>query len=438
MNLFWKKFTGKLIPTAKFEALEAELKSSLIRYNEVAKSLELEEYNKLFHEVKSAAFIENKKVLQNRKYKDTEEYRDTRKFHKLENSAGIKLYFQVLKSKELEAYRAFEATPEFEDLGDKKKVKASEKLQELKKFERSKAFKNYTRFHDSYIIKEYEQLKSLINSADFQKKNEFWANAHRWHTTPEYAKEQRFYELAKNPDIVFFINEKPERFESIKHRKEIFTEDFNWNVIDKSRWNIGFYYKNKKMIANHSFANEKQANNSGKNISVENGILRISTKHEKTTAKAWHPVKGFVEQEFQYTSDVINSADEFRVKHGTISAKLRCAGSINHAFWLGSDGKLPHINIFHFDGKKIKIGNAGKEVMDGVEIKGLNPSQFHVFSLQWTPKELIWKINNLEIYRTASNIPKEEMFMVLNSFIPSKKHGSSGYFEVDWIKIYDK
>jgi len=437
MNLFWKKFTGKLIPTAKFEALEAELKSSLIRFNEVAKSLELEEYNKLFHEVKSAAFIENKKVLQNRKYKDTEEYRDTRKFRKLENSAGIKMYFQVLKSKELEAYQAFEATPEFENLGDKKKVKASEKLQELKRFERSKEFKNYTRFHDSYIIKEYEQLKTLINSADFQKKNEFWTNAHRWQTTPECAKEQRFYELAKNPDIVFYINERPERFNAIKHRKETFTEDFNWNVIDKSRWNIGFFYKNKKMISNHSFANEKQANNSGKNISVENGILRLSTKHEKTTARAWHPTKGFIEQEFQYTSDVINTANEFRQKFGTISAKLRCTGNINHAFWLGSDGKLPHINIFHFDGKKIKIGNAGKEVMDGVEIKGLNTSQFHVYTLQWTEKELIWKINNLEIYRTASNIPKEEMFMVLNSFIPAKKHGSTGYFDVDWIKIYE-
>ncbi len=437
MNLFWKKFTGKLIPTAKFEALEAELKSSLIRYNEVAKSLELEEYNKLFHEVKSAAFIENKKVLQNRKYKDTEEYRDTRKFHKLENSAGIKMYYHVLNTTELDAFLAFKASPEFEDLGDKKKVKVSEKLQELKKFERSKAFKTYVRFHDSYIIKEYEQLKKLVNSVDFQKKNEFWANAHRWHTTPEYAKEQRFYELAKNPDILFYLNEKPERFNAIKSRKETLVEDFNWNVIDKSRWNIGFYYKNKKMIANHSFANEKQANNSGKNISLENGILRLATKHEKTTARAWHPTKGFIEQEFQYTSDVINTADEFRQKFGTISAKLRCTGNINHAFWLGADGKLPHINIFHFDGKKIKIGNAGKEVMDGVEIKGLNPSQFHVYTLQWTEKELIWKINNLEIYRTASNIPKEEMFMVLNSFIPAKKHGSTGYFDVDWIKIYE-
>jgi len=437
MNLFWKKFTGKLIPTAKFEALEAELKSSLIRYNEVAKSLELEEYNKLFHEVKSATFIENKKVLQNRKYKDTEEYRDTRKFHKLENSAGIKMYYHVLNTTELDAFLAFKASPEFEDLGDKKKVKVSEKLQELKKFERSKAFKTYVRFHDSYIIKEYEQLKKLVNSVDFQKKNEFWANAHRWHTTPEYAKEQRFYELAKNPDILFYLNEKPERFNAIKSRKETLVEDFNWNVIDKSRWNIGFYYKNKKMIANHSFANEKQANNSGKNISLENGILRLATKHEKTTARAWHPTKGFIEQEFQYTSDVINTADEFRQKFGTISAKLRCTGNINHAFWLGADGKLPHINIFHFDGKKIKIGNAGKEVMDGVEIKGLNPSQFHVYTLQWTEKELIWKINNLEIYRTASNIPKEEMFMVLNSFIPAKKHGSTGYFDVDWIKIYE-
>lgn len=438
MNLFWKNIFGAITPTAKLEAAEDELKSSMIRYDEVSKSIELEEYNKLFHEVKSAGFIENKKTLQNRKYKDTEEYRDVKKFSKLDINAHIKLYYQVLSSVELESYLHFKTLPEYENLGDRKKVKASEKLQLLKKFEHSKEYKTYTRFHESFIIKEYEQLKKLVNSADFQKKNEFWSNPHRWQTTPEYIKEQRFYELAKNPDILFFTNEKPERFNGIRNQKEIYVEKFNWNSLDKSKWNFGFYYKNSKLISSHSFANEKQANNGGKNISVVNGLLHLATKHEKIKATAWHSSKGFIEKEFSYTSDVMNNATEFRQKFGTFSVKLRCSGNVNHAFWLGAENKLPHINIFHFDGKKIKVGNAGKDLVDGIEIKGLNPAQFHIYTLQWTKNELIWRINNLEVYRTAGNIPQEEMYMVINSFIPEKKHGSSGLLEIDWIKVYDK
>lgn len=438
MNLFWKNLFGGITPTAKFEAAAQELISSLMRYREIEKSVELEEYNKLLHEVKSASFIEYKKTLQNRKYKDTEEFRDIRKFNKLSKRSDIELYYQVLKSAELEKFLKFKTSAEYELLSDKKKVKTSEKLKTFKVFEQSKAYKNYTRFHDSFIISEYEQLKSLVNSTDFKKKNDFWANPHRWQTTPEYTKEQRFYELSKNPDIIFYLNEKTERFEQIKNRRETFVENFNGNTLDKSRWDFGFHYKNKSQFSVHSFSNEKQANNGGKNISVEKGILQLNTKHEKVKAKAWHSTKGFIEKEFEYTSDVANSAKAFRQQYGTFSVKLRCSGHVHHAFWLGADGKLPHINLFHFDGKNVRVGNASEDVIDGVEIKGLNASQFHIYTLHWTEKELIWKINNLEVYRTSGNIPKEQIFLVFNSFIPEKKHGSTGLLEIDWIKVYDK
>jgi hypothetical protein len=436
MNLFWKKLFGGITSTAKLEKDELELAKAMQRYEEVEKSVELAEYKKLYHEVKSADFVSRKKTFQNRKYKDTEEYRDTKKFKKLENSPGIKEYFEVLKSVELERYLAFKATSGFEDLGDPQKVKASEKLKALKEFEHSQAFKNYSRFHDSYIIKEYNELKKLISDPEFRKRDEFWSDPHRWKTTPEYAKEQRFYELKKNPDIEFYNNEKPERFAAYKSTELIFGEEFNWNTLAKSRWNFGFHYKNAKLIGNHSFANELQANNFGQNVSVENGILKIHTRHEKTVATAWDVQKGFVQKEFAYTSDVLQTAEEFRQKGGIFKAKIRCTGNIQHAFWLGTDSLLPHINIFHFDGKQIKVGNAGKNIVDGVSVTGISPSEFYIYTLIWTKNELIWKLNNIELYRTTSNIPTEEMYLVFNSFIPQKIKGDTGTLEVDWVRVY--
>lgn len=436
MNLFWKNLFGGITPTAKLENNEAELLKAMHRYEEVEKSVELAEYKILFHEVKSPAFVENKKTLQNRKYKDTEEYRDVSKLKKLESSADIKLYYAVLKSADLEKFIAFKSTPAFENLGDKNKVKESTELQKFKAFEHSKEYKTYTRFHDSYIIKEYEQLKVLTSAPEFKAKNEFWANPHRWQTTPEYVKEQRFYELDKNPDIAFFNKEKPERFTKYRSLEVTFHDEFDWNTLDKSRWNFGFHYKSAKLIGNHSFANEKQANNSGKNVSVENGILKITTKHEKIKATAWDTTKGFIEKEFNYTSDVLQTAGDFKQKGGIFRAKLRCSGNLNHAFWLGTDNKLPHVNIFHFDGKKINIGNANKNLVDGINITGLNPSQYYIYTFKWTEKELVWMINDLEVYRTVSNIPSEEMYMAFNSFIPQKSKGSDGVLEVDWVRVY--
>ncbi|HLP04789.1 MAG TPA: family 16 glycosylhydrolase [Paludibacter sp.] len=436
MNLFWKNIFRGITPTTTLEKQETELVNAMHRYAEVEKSFELAEYKKLLHEVKSAAFQENKKVLKNRKYKDTEEYEITKRFNKLHNSHAIVLYYEVLQSEELREYRSFESSLDYELLGDKKKVKNSELLQKYKKFEQSKEFKTYTRFHDSFVIKEYEDLKQKVSSPEFKKSNEFWANPNRWQTTPEFELEERYLELAKNPDIVFFENEKPERFEKYRSLNPTFQDEFDWNTLDNSHWNFGFHYKNANLIGNHSFANEKQANNSGKNVSVVDGILKIATKHEKTTARAWHPEKGFIEKEFDFTSDVLQTATKFRQQKGVFRAKLRCHGNIHHAFWLGAGSKLPHISIFHFNGKQITVGNSNKNIVDGVKITGLNPTQFYIYTLIWTEKELVWLINDLEVYRTASNIPKEEMYLAFSSFISAKQHGTAGSLEVDWVRVY--
>ena len=436
MNLFWKKLFGGITPTAKLEKNEADLVTAMHRYAEVENSVELAEYKQLFHVVKSAGFKENKKILQNRKYKDTEEYQSSRKCNKLQNSPAIQLYYQVLESIELKQFLEFKLTPEYENLGNKKLVKESENLRKMKSFENSKAYKTYVRFHNSYIIAEFEKLKAKVATPEFKKENEFWANEKRWHLTHEYAQEQRFYELAKNPDIVFFENEKPERFEKYRALKLTFQDEFQWNTLNNSHWNFGFHYKSPTLIGDHSFANEKQANNSGKNVAVEDGILKIATKHEKVIAKAWHTEKGFIEKEFHFTSDVLQTADKFRQKYGVFRAKIRCTGNHHHAFWLGSDAKLPLINIFHSTGKYITLGNTNKNLVDGIKITGINPHQFFIYTLVWTEKELVWMINNLEVYRTASTIPKEEMYLAFNSFITEKQHGSAGSLEIDWVRVY--
>ena len=438
MNLFWKKLFGSLASTSKFEAEEKQLLEAMNRYDEVEKSIELEEYRSLLRVVKSSAFQEKKKTLQNRKYRDTEEYRHSQKLQKLEANSDIKRYFRVLNSDALKHFLAFMATPEYAQLRDKKKLAASRQLQQFKSFEKSKDYKCYVRFHNSYIIKELEELQIKTTTPEFKKSNDFWANNKRWYSTPEYAQEQRYYQLAKNQDIVFYENQNPNTFKRFRALKQTFFQEFDRNTLDKSYWTFGFHYKSPELIEQHSFANEKQAYNAGKNTIVEDGILKILTKNENITARAWDTEKGFIEKTFQFTSDVLQTAGAFRQKEGIFSVKMRCAGKIHHACWLGADGKLPHINLFHFDGKQITMGNANKNIVDGVTIKGISPSDFYVYTLAWTKKELVWSINNMVVYRTTNQVPKEDMYLAINSFISEKQKGTTGTLEVDWIKVYQQ
>lgn len=436
MNLFWKKFFRSLTPTAKFEENERKARSAMRRYDEVAKSAELEEFKSLALTIKSSDFQGKKKTFQNRKYKDTEEYRIVKKLQKLESNSNIKRYFHVLNSDILQQYLAFKASPNFMQLRDADAVAKSEILQRLRHFEKSKDYKIYTRFHNSYIIAEMDELRKKASSPKFKEMNRFWSDNKRWFTTPEYAQEQRYYQLAKNPDIAFYNSLNPEKFKNYRETVLTFRENFDFNTLDKANWTFGLHYKSPQLIEKHSFANEKQAYTFGRNTGVEDGVLKIHTKNEKTVARAWDTKKGFIDKEFHFTSDVLHTADAFRQQEGVFSVKLRCFGDVHHALWLGTDDKLPHVNIFHYNGKELTVGNANKNIVDGVSITGINPSSFYIYTLRWTKKELIWFVNNLEVYRTSNQIPQEKMYIGINSFISQKQKGSTGSFEIDWIKVY--
>ncbi|MCL2596984.1 MAG: hypothetical protein FWD66_04860 [Paludibacter sp.] len=435
MNLFLKKLFGQLQSTAHYEQEEKDTLAAMHRYDEIEKSAELAEYHKLFHIIKSATFQENKKVMLNRRYRDTEESRNCRKLEKLQKNASIRKYYDTVENEPLQLFLSFKQSPEYELLGNPKHVKKSQELKYFKKFERSKEYKNYVRFHNSYVIKELENLQEKVDSSEFQRANNFWKNPKRWETTPEYTQEQRFYSLAKNPDIEFFNNETPERFKKYRERTLTFSQEFDTKTLAVF-WQPGFNYASQQLIGNHSFANEKSANNNGKNAVVENSILKILTRSECTKAPAWDVEKGFIEKDFDYTSDIITTAESFRQECGMFQAKIRCTGKIHHAFWLGADGKLPHINIFHFNGKKITVGNARKEKMDGTVIKGISRLSPFVYTLIWKKNELVWYINNLEVFSIYNNIPKEELYMAFNSFISAKQKGSIGSLEVDWVRVF--
>lgn len=257
-------------------------------------------------------------------------------------------------------------------------------------------------------------------------------------SSPETRKQQqhRLSELKKHPDVVFFLknSQKPNRPNRDAHLT--FSDDFYGKNPDKTAWNFGFYHQNEKLLRDYSFQNEKQANNGGHNTTLNNGLLKIQTRREVSKSLAWHPTNGFSDKQFTYTSDVVQTAKTFKQHGGIFKAKIKCTGAIHHAFWLGSEKQQPHINIFHYNGKEIQIGFVNHNYGDGISIKGIDPSKYYIYTLEWTKDEMIWYINNLVVLRVNHNIPKESMYLVFNSFIPENMTGGEGLLEVDWVRVY--
>jgi beta-glucanase (GH16 family) len=256
--------------------------------------------------------------------------------------------------------------------------------------------------------------------------------------TAETRKQQqsRLAALKKHPDVAFYLNNNSKRNSPNRDAFLTFSDDFYGKDPEKSGWNPGFYHHNEKLIREYSFHNEKQANNGGQNTSFNDGVMKIQTRREALKTLAWHPTNGFSEKQFAYTSDVMQTAKSFRQHGGIFKAKIKCSGAIHHAFWLGSDKQQPHINIFHYNGKEIQAGFVHHNYGDGITIKGIDPSKYYIYTLEWTKDELIWYINNLVVLRVNHDIPHESMFLVFNSFIPENMSGEEGLLEIDWVRVY--
>ena len=444
MNLYWKSLFGGLMSTAKFEDKLDKEAADYKRFLLISESKELEEYNDLYKQVKSSNFKELKRTLRSRKYKDTQEYRDMAKFKKLDSNSKLKTYFQVLESRDLADYLAFKATPEFVSLANHDLVKQSPELTRFKKFEKSKEYQIYTRFHNSYIVKEYVELKEKISDPNFQRNNEFWANPKRWETTKEYEIENRFHQLADNDDMKFYLKHKLSDFSFVAGYEKVFEDNFDWNSLNSSKWEVGFHYKSPVFVGNHSFANEQQSNNNGNNVRVIAGNLHIVTKEHKNEALAWDVERGFIQKGFEYTSDVIHGRNAVCQCGGLYRAKMRFTGSkgVTHALWLKGEAKTPHINICKCENGEIEVGIYWSSKFEtkytSARVKGLNLSKFFVYSLEWNEKEIIWYINDLEIFRTSNFMPQEDMYPMINSFIAEGKKAGEADFEIDYIKVYRK
>ena len=180
-------------------------------------------------------------------------------------------------------------------------------------------------------------------------------------------------------------------------------------------WQTGFLYPSKEFKADHSHVGEGQAYVQGRNTQVANRMLTISTKKEKTTVAAWHPTKGMIMHEFAYTSDVWHTAEAVAPKSGVLQAKVRLAGKAKHILCLTKANAKKALHLLPAD----------KQVKDAI------------YTLVWNEKEVINYVNNVEVSRSQNPLAGEALHLLMRSYLPENVKGT-GKMDIDWVRIYAK
>lgn len=444
MGLFGSKFPDT-------DKLEKQEKNNKRLYQEVlatGNSKELAEYLELKDEINSPEFIKEKARIEGIIWKKTTEFSKLKEFETLSKNKDLKAYFALIDSSELNAYLAFKAGETYNDLNDKKKRKSSAELQRFFRFENSKPYKSYQKINDSSILKRFDVLKSEVESEAFKTKINFLQNKHRWNTTEGAEKEKILKKYSEDKDIKNYITyHNSSIFDLYKNYEVSFAEDFAPEKLDNQKWKTEFYLGSEYGPGNYSAIDHLQAYSNGRNIEILRDYLDIETRQEQATARVWHPQHGFIQKEMEFTSGVISTGKSFKQNEGIFKIKLKTDSKapLSHSVQLVSPKGNIQIKVLQVTAKGKPI--VGLSIFDGKRhtnrstiVRRLNlNSKFHIASLEWQKEMLIWKINDVEVFRTEIKLPKTELFLEIASVMhKTRKKPTPGKITLDWIKAYSK
>ena len=206
-------------------------------------------------------------------------------------------------------------------------------------------------------------------------------------------------------------------------------------------------------------------------VAVTGGALRLSVIKDRSRSDKCKAVSRKKTKNISYRlNGHVGTDDGFSFRYGVASARIKMQKlQGQHAsFWMqplgenkpGSDGH--EIDIIEYFGDKhpqggltsfihwykgqrlIKTGSWIKNSTTFLQNKRDGWSKnYHVFSVQWTPKVIIFYIDGKETWRTSARVSKAQQYLILSLLasdyealeMPDKKLPQHMY--VDWVRVWE-
>lgn len=429
----------------------------LKKFSELDGSDKIRNYEELEKFIASPEFRQKEK-MKPVTFKDTEEYKKLTEYKALKKSPESRNPEKhegspkLARLKELEVYIAtpdfrarqqmkpvtFRDTPEYARLQEYKTMKASPEIKGYYTFLKSKEFANFKKVDGSSMFARYEELKAYLATPEFTSRKEYLLDTKRYEKTEMFAQFKEYETLKKSDDIVWYFKVKDsDKFDIIKKRELTFSDEFESDKLDEKKWLTRYYWGEKLLKDNYSLEGDLHIHTSSGNFAIRSSVLTISTKPQKTQGKVWSPKSGFATREFQFTSGQINTGKSFRQKYGVFSAKIRLDNpAARSAFWLLGDSMTPHIDICRTGKGKVwfDIFRSEKSAAK-TSLPGKYAGDFYIFTLEWTPEKLVWKVNGEEVFVQTGNVPQEPMYISIAGGTDTQITTVANT-EIDWVRVY--
>ncbi len=474
LKLFLLNAFGGIKKTEKVESEISLAQTQFQDFKLLNGSKELEEFEALETEVTSASFEKKKAETIALKYKGSKEAKTWDEFEKLKNNKKLMAFYNVKESDDFKRYKELKesylikefidmqkfvdndfekekkrfielhknSSEPFEDTITYKKKQAyddllkSEDVQFWLNFQKSKEHSTIKEMANSAERTRFDALKAMVESEEFVKRKAFLENPNRWETTEDYQKWEKYeslkqdskfnnYKIAKESDLVKFF---------AKNKLEI-NEDFKSNV-DENNWQYISHTAQNSLGKNFSLEGDLHAYTDGKNISV-NDILCINTRKESVKSLIWKMPHGFIPQVFEYTSGIMANKTSILSERGVLEAKLlyNPHKSIVDLFYLGTADNSFRLNLFEL-GTVARLGYKSNNKEQYSSIGGLSKGKYYIFRLEWDKNTVCWKVNNRILFKTQLTIPKDELYVHLQSMVVKKGAPDLHDFKCDWIKVF--
>jgi hypothetical protein len=443
--------------------------SMLKRFKDMEGSSKIADFESLEKFIESPVFREKQK-MRPVTFKDTDEYRKFDEYKALRRDPEVKAFLKpprrkknqpkveivktktILRFEELDAFIksseflakkrmkpiTFKDSDEYKKLLEYKRQKSTLEIREFYKFKSSKEYANFLNTDNSSRLKRYYELKDLVATPEFKQKKEYLLDKKRFEKSEMFKEIREYEKLKKSPDIIWYFKVKDsDKFNILKSRELTFSDEFDGEKLDTKKWLTNYYWGEKLLKDRYSVESDLQAYTEKENFEVRNSSLKINTKPQKIAGKVWSVGHGFTTREFNYTSGLINSGNSFRQKYGTFSAKIKLGNPVaKNAFWMLADKITPHLDICRTTGGKVWFdyfstkGNTSKTA-----IGSRYSNDYFIYTLEWTPDKLLWKINNTEVFSQTSDLPQEPMYINLAGGLDKPINGMTS-MEIDWVRVY--
>lgn len=252
--------------------------------------------------------------------------------------------------------------------------------------------------------------------------------------------------------------------------KPAFEDTFSGTTLDGSVWNDQ-HREHESVSAARTCARTDPATRR-----VEDGVLHlgIALDPERLDQRCQYTsATGSGEQSYLLTSQVATEHTRL-FRHGIMAARIKPqeAKGMHSAFWMLPEGTVfgdsdpsagTEIDIMEFFGRtpggyetigsfvsyydpgwqNVKMGGLFREARRALSEGARWWDEFHVFSVEWTEREYVFRVDGREFYRETSAVSLARQYLVLSMLVSDHEltNLTAGELDdtaqVDWVRVYD-